>query len=89
MWNPTPYSTLALFVCSDPTVKLGHFRLSMSINIRIRPFNKLKLKIFKYDDDTGLAVIMNISYNQYLVSRPTRLSYFNIPRTEKYGIAIC
>jgi len=25
MWNPTPYSTLALFVCSDPTVKLGHF----------------------------------------------------------------
>ena len=68
MWNPTPYSTLALFVCSDPTVKLGHFRLSMSINIRIRPFNKLKLKIFKYDDDTGLAVIMNISYNQYLVS---------------------
>jgi len=25
MWNPTPYSTLALFVCSDPTVKLGQF----------------------------------------------------------------
>merc|ERR1712037_1053470 len=25
MWNPSPYSTLALFVCSDPTIKLGHF----------------------------------------------------------------
>ena len=32
MWNPTPYSTLALFVCSDPTVKLGHFRLEKCKN---------------------------------------------------------
>ena len=24
-----------------------------------------------------------------VVSCPTRLSYFNIPRTEKYGIAMC
>ena len=26
MWNPTPYSTLVLFVCSDATIKLGGFR---------------------------------------------------------------
>jgi hypothetical protein len=25
MWNPTPYSTLAIFTCSDPTVELGAF----------------------------------------------------------------
>ena len=35
MWNPTPYSTLALFVCSDPTVKLGHFRLEKYRNMKL------------------------------------------------------
>jgi len=28
MWNPTPYSTLVLFVCSDATIKLGGFSVS-------------------------------------------------------------
>ena len=84
----TPLPTLPLLFLSAPTL-LSSLVISgwvdMRRNIRIGPYNnKLKLKIFKYDDDTGLAVIMNISYNQYLVSRPTRLSYFNIPRTEKY-----
>ena len=67
----------------------GHWSLTELTNARLFQENQCSLRNHPNEKRSLLMSLPKFEFDFHVVSCPTRLSYFSIPKTEKYRIAMC